>query len=174
MSELANGRDPRRVEGGTSARSISAENTFSRDLVDPDAIERETLRLCDQVAARLSIAHVSGHTISLKVRFGDFATITRSSRQGVPIAHTTDLWAILQDLLGRAGIGGRSIRLLGVAVSDLVDSDDSRQLTFGAERRDAAAEAVDEVRERFGAAAVIPARIVPRSRDPRDPTTRGT
>ena len=170
LSELADGRDPRQVEGGTDARSISAENTFSRDLVDRDGIERETLRLCDQVAARLSKAHLSGHAISLKVRFGDFVTISRSSRQEVPIAHTTDLWTIVRDLLERAEIGDRSIRLLGVAVNDLVDSDDSRQLAFGTERRDAAADAVDEVRERFGAASVIPARIAPKNRDPRDPT----
>ena len=53
-----------------------------------DVIERETLRLCDQVAARLATSHLSGHTITLKVRFGDFSTINRSSRRPVPVAHT--------------------------------------------------------------------------------------
>jgi DNA polymerase-4 len=151
------------------ARSISSENTFARDLIDRDAIERETLRLCDQVAARLAKAHLSGHTIALKVRFGDFSTISRSSRQAVPVGHTTDLWAIVRDLLNRAEMGDRSIRLLGVVVSDLADIGDARQLTLGAERRDAAAEVVDEVRERFGAASVIPARIAPRKPNPDAP-----
>jgi len=169
LSELANGRDPRPVEGGMGARSISSENTFARDLIDRDAIERETLRLCDQVAARLAKAHLSGHTIALKVRFGDFSTISRSSRQAVPVGHTTDLWAIVRDLLNRAEMGDRSIRLLGVVVSDLADIGDARQLTLGAERRDAAAEVVDEVRERFGAASVIPARIAPRKPNPDAP-----
>lgn len=173
LSELSTGHDPRPVEDGMGARSISSENTFSRDLIDPDAIERETLRLCDQVAARLAKAHLSGHTISLKVRFGDFATISRSSRQAVPISHTSDVWEIVRDLLGRAEMGDRSVRLLGVAVSDLADTGDSRQLTLGAERRDAAGEAVDEVRERFGAASVIPARIAPRKPNPADPGSGG-
>ncbi|MGB9356996.1 MAG: DNA polymerase IV [Acidimicrobiia bacterium] len=168
LSELANGRDPRPVEGGMGARSISSENTFSQDLIDRDVIERETLRLCDQVAARLARAHLSGHTVSLKVRFGDFSTISRSSRQAVPVGHTTDLWAIVRDLLGRAEMGDRSIRLLGVAVSDLADTGEARQLTLGGERRDAAAVVVDEVRERFGAASVIPARIAPRKPNPGD------
>jgi len=166
LSALANGRDPRPVEGGMGARSISSENTFSQDLVERDAIERETLRLCDQVAARLAKARLSGRTVTLKVRFGDFSTISRSSRQAVPVGHTTDLWAIVRDLLDRAEMGDRSIRLLGVAVSDLADTGDARQLTLGAERRDAAAEVVDEVRERFGAASVIPARIAPRKPNP--------
>ncbi len=166
LSELARAHDPRPVEGGAEVRSISSENTFARDLSDSDAIEREALRLCDQVAARLARARLAGHTITLKVRFGDFATISRSSRQGAAIAHTTDIWGVVRELLGRAEIGDRSVRLLGVAASDLADAGDSRQLAFGAERRDAAAEAVDDVRERFGAAAVVPARIIRPKADP--------
>jgi DNA polymerase-4 len=162
LSELSNAYDPRPVEGRAAARSISSESTFERDLIDADAIERETLRLCDQVAARLATSRLGGHTITLKVRFGDFSTINRSSRRSVPVARTADIWAIAGRLLARAGIGGRSVRLLGIVASDLVDAADARQLALGAERRDAAAEAVDEVRERFGAAAVFPARIAPR------------
>ena len=165
LSTLSHGDDPRSVEGGAAVRSVSSESTFERDLTDIDIIERETLRLCDQVAARLATSHLSGHTITLKVRFGDFSTINRSSRQPVPVAHTTDIWETAGGLLTRAGIGSRSVRLLGIAVSDLVDGADARQLALGAERRDAAAEAVDEVRERFGADAVIPARIAPRGGD---------
>ena len=174
LSALANGRDPRPVEGGMGARSISSENTFSQDLVERDAIERETLRLCDQVAARLAKAHLSGRTVTLKVRFGDFSTISRSSRQAVPIGHTADLWAIVRDLLDRAEMGDRSTRLLGVAVGDLTDTGDARQLTLGAERRDAAAEVVDEVRERFGAASVIPARLAPRKPNPGEAGASGS
>ena len=65
LSALANAHDPRRVEGGSPARSISSESTFERDLVDTDVIEREVLRLCDQVAARLATSQLSGHTITL-------------------------------------------------------------------------------------------------------------
>jgi DNA polymerase-4 len=102
------------------------------------------------------------------VRFGDYSTINRSSRRPAPVAHTADIWDTARGLLSRADIGRRSVRLLGIAVSDLVDAAGARQLELGAERRDAAAEAVDEVRERFGSASVIPARIVPRRVAPPD------
>ncbi len=166
LGALARAQDPRAVEGGTPARSISSESTFARDLGDRDTIERETLRLCDQVAARLAKAGVAGHTVTLKVRFSDFATISRSSRHQEPIASTAEIWETAGALVDRAAIGTRSVRLLGVAVSDLVDVGGARQMVLGHERIDAAAEAVDGVRDRFGAGAVIPARVAPSPRDP--------
>lgn len=168
LSDLAHARDPHRVEERAGARSVSAENTFASDLADIDVIERETLRLCDQVAARLARSGVAGHSVMLKVRFSDFATISRSSRSEAPVAHTGDIWNTARSLLDRAEIAGRGIRLLGIAVGDLVDGASARQLVLGNERRNAAAEAVDEVRERFGAAAVIPARIAPTTWDRED------
>ncbi len=166
LSALAHARDPRGVEAGAPVRSISSEGTFARDLRDRDVIERETLRMCDQVAARLAKARVAGHTITLKVRFSDFTTISRSSRHPEPVSSTADIWATTRMLIDRATIGTRSVRLLGVAVSDLVDVEGIRQMVLGRERADAAADAVDGVRERFGAGAVMPARVVPRPRDP--------
>ncbi len=161
LASLARAEDPRPVEGGSPTRSISSEGTFSVDIDDRDRIEREVLRMCDQVAARLAKAHVAGHVVTLKVRFSDFTTITRSSRRAEAVSHTAEIWETAGELIGRAGIAGRSIRLLGISVGDLVDAAAVRQLSFGHERRDAAAEAVDEVRERFGPGSVIPARIAP-------------
>jgi DNA polymerase-4 len=166
LSALAQAQDPRAVEVGTPARSISSEGTFARDLRDRDAIERETLRMCDQVAARLTKSRVACHTITLKVRFGDFTTISRSFRHSSPIASTTEMWAIARMLIDRAAIEARPVRLLGIAASDLVDVEGARQMVLGRERADAAADAVDEVRERFGAAAVMPARVVPPPGEP--------
>jgi len=165
LGALALAQDPRSVEGGTPTRSISSEGTFSVDLSEVDMIERETLRMCDQVAARLAKAAVAGHTVTLKVRFSDFTTISRSSRRQEPIASTPQIWETTRGLIERASINGRSVRLLGVAVSDLVDVEGVRQMVLGHERIDAAADAVDGVRERFGAGAVIPARVAPRPRD---------
>ncbi len=166
LGALARAQDPRAVEGGTPARSISSENTFARDLSDRDTIERETLRMCDQVAARLAKARVAGHTVTLKVRFSDFVTISRSSRHPEPIAFTTEIWETARTLIDRAAIGARPVRLLGVAVSDLVDVDGTRQMVLGRERVDAAAEAVVGIRDRFGGGAVIPARVAPHPGDP--------
>jgi DNA polymerase-4 len=122
--------------------------------------------MCDQVAARLAKARVAGHTVTLKVRFSDFATISRSSRHSEPIAFTTEIWETARTLIDRAAIGARPVRLLGVAVSDLVDVDGTRQMVLGRERIDAAAEAVDGIRDRFGGGAVIPARVAPHPGDP--------
>jgi len=169
LSSLARAEDPRPVEGGTPARSISSEGTFAHDLTDPDAIEREALRMCDQVAGRLGTASVAGHVVTLKIRFSDFVTITRSSRREEAVSHTAEIWETVGELIGRAGIAGRPIRLIGVAVGDLVDAGEARQLVLGRERNAAAAEAVDHVRERFGAGAVFPARIAPQ---PGEPGTR--
>lgn len=166
LGSLARAQDPRAVEGGSPARSISSEGTFSTDLSDVDTIERETLRMCDQVAARLMKAKVAGETITLKVRFADFTTISRSSRCQEPIASTAEIWEITRRLIDRASIDGRPVRLLGVALSDLVGVEDARQLVLGNERLHAAADAVDGVRERFGADAVMPARVAPLPRDP--------
>jgi DNA polymerase-4 len=166
LCALARAQDPRAVEGGAPARSISSENTFARDLSDRDTIERETLRMCDHVAARLAKARVAGHTVTLKVRFSDFVTISRSSRHPEPIAFTTEIWETARTLIDRAAIGARPVRLLGVAVSDLVDVDGTRQMVLGRERIDAAAEAVDGIRDRFGGGAVIPARVAPHPGDP--------
>ncbi len=173
LGALARAQDPRAVEGGTPARSISSENTFARDLSDRDTIERETLRMCDQVAARLAKARVAGHTVTLKVRFSDFVTISRSSRHPEPIAFTTEIWETARTLIDRAAIGARPVRLLGVAVSDLVDVDGTRQMVLGRERVDAAAEAVVGIRDRFGGGAVIPARVAPHPGDPDSRTHNG-
>jgi DNA polymerase-4 len=166
LNALAQAQDPRAVEGRAPARSISSEGTFARDLRDRDAIERETLRMCDQVAARLTKARVACHTVTLKVRFEDFTTISRSFRHSSPIASTTEIWETARMLIDRAAIEARPVRLLGIAASDLVDVEGTRQMVLGRERADAAADAVDEVRERFGAAAVMPARVVPPPGEP--------
>ncbi|MEN8234291.1 MAG: DNA polymerase IV [Actinomycetota bacterium] len=157
---LARAEDPRPVEGTESARSISSEATFAKDIKDRDLVERETLRLCDQVSARLGKAGVAGHTVTLKVRFSDFVTITRSSRLARPIANTSEIWEVTRGLISRAEIDDREVRLLGVGMSDLADVEEARQLVLGRERQDAAADAVTAVRDRYGTGSVVPARIV--------------
>ena len=78
FAELAWGRDDREVEADEPERSIGNEQTFSRDLDDPEEIKRELLALSEQVARRLRAHNVIARTLTLKVRFADFSTITRS------------------------------------------------------------------------------------------------
>src|SRR5690606_35891253 len=77
LHELSWGRDPRRVELLREEKSVGADETFPYDVDDPAYIRRELLRLSDKVAGRLRKAGLSGRTVTLKVRFADFTTITR-------------------------------------------------------------------------------------------------
>jgi DNA polymerase-4 len=160
LHELANGRDRRYVESGDGSKSISVEATYEHDLVGDDAIERALLRHCDRLSARLRRAGMAGHTVSLKLRFGDFTTVSRSVTNAVPVEHTPDLWDAVRGLLGRIEVGSQGIRLLGVGASALVPTTEPRQLSLDHPERLAAAEAAEAVRARFGDDAVVPARLV--------------
>jgi DNA polymerase-4 len=166
LKALADGQDDRAVEPGGGAKSISVEATYQSDLLGAEAIERALLRHCDRLSARLRRAELAGRTITLKVRFGDFTTITRSHTVEVPIEHTPDLWDAVQDLLCRVDLTGREVRLLGVGAGGLVASSEPRQLSLSHPGRDAVAEAAEQVRARFGDDAVVPARLI----DPPEPS----
>src|SRR3954468_13988997 len=91
LSALAWGRDERSVVPHEPDKSIGAEETFSRDVDDPDVILRELLRLSTRTASRLRAAGHAGRTISIKVRFADFTTITRSRT----LRETTDVAQVI-------------------------------------------------------------------------------
>jgi DNA polymerase-4 len=110
---------------------------------------------------------VAGHTVSLKVRFGDFETLSRSETLAEPIDHTPGLWDLAQLLLQRVQLADRAVRLLGLGVSGLVDSDAPRQLSLDSPQRSVAAGVVEEVRERFGDDAVLPASLLRSDEDKR-------
>jgi DNA polymerase-4 len=162
LHELANARDPRPVEPGDGAKSISVEATYERDLLAAADIEKALLRHCDRLSGRLRRSGMAGHTVSLKLRFGDFTTITRSVTTAAPVEHTPELWDATRGLLRRIDIADRGIRLLGVGATGLVPSSDPRQLSLEHPERSAAAEAAEAVRARFGDDAVVPARLVDR------------
>lgn len=168
LLELARGIDDRPVGAERGGRSISVEETYPVDLVDPAAIERELLALCDRLAVRIAAAAVRGHTVSIKVRYGDFTTLSRSHTESPPVAATAEVWPIVRRLYDRLPEGRRGIRLLGVGLSGIVEGDEPRQLSLDGEVGEATGRIVDEVRRRFGADALKPARLVdrPRRSDP--------
>jgi DNA polymerase-4 len=157
LHDLAWARDPREVEPDRAARSIGHEETYPRDLHEREALAREVVRLADAVAARLRAAGLGGRTVTLKVRFGDFRTITRSRTVREPVAAGPDLARVAGALLG--GIDpSPGVRLLGVSASNLAAL--ATQLTLdgaGAGGWEGVARAVGEVRRRFGEGAVGPA-----------------
>jgi DNA polymerase-4 len=183
LHELSLGLDDRPVVPDRQAKSIGHEETFASDLYDRDEIRTEVVRLADAVAGRLRHHGVAARTLTLKVRSTAFVTTTRSVTPPEPVTTGPEILAALEPVLATLDASG-GVRLLGVTGSNLVAP--ARQLTLdlgaptGAPTASAvpaatvwrdAALAIDEIRERFGAAAIRPASTV-RQRGRPGPGTR--
>jgi len=160
---LARGVDPRPVEPDQKLKSIGHEETFAHDHHDPEALAREAARMADAVAWRLRRADLVARTVTVKVRFGDFRTVTRSTTLPAPIDDGPAVTRHAQALL--AGLDpAPGVRLLGVTVSGLL-AGAGRQLSFddaGAPSWQDASGAIDAIRERYGTGAIGPAAAVGR------------
>jgi len=163
LHALAWGRDSRAVMPPRRERSIGADETFSYDVDDPAYIHRELLKLSDRTAARVRAAGMVGRTISIKVRFSDFTTITRSKTLRDPTDVSRDIYATARALYDALGLQRARLRLVGVRMEGLMDSDQAPIQGLLDERehgwRDAD-RAVDRASARFGAGAVRPASLV--------------
>ena len=162
LHAVANGRDDRPVEADRRTKSISHEETFERDLTDRGELQRELVRMADSVAARLRSAGLRGRTVTIKLRYPSFQTVTRA----VTIDRATDSARTILDRAGQlldAVSITEGVRLLGVGVTSL-SADVADQLSFddlleGGDRWSSADRAVDEIRDRFGRSAIRPAAI---------------
>jgi DNA polymerase-4 len=158
LHELSNGRDPRPVEPVRETKSISHEETYATDHVEHGPLRIEAVRMADAVASRLRKARLAGRTVTIKVRFHDFATITRSQSFPTPVDGGTTIARAAVALLDGVDVSP-GVRLLGVVVSNLVE-DGARQLSLDDALEPAgwgdATDAVDAVRARFGERAVGP------------------
>ena len=164
LHDLAWARDPRSVVPDQAAKSIGHEETFGRDLAGAAELRREVVRLSDAVATRLRRSAVAARTVTLKVRFADFRTITRSRTlsDATDVGHEVAVAAaaLLDGVDTAAGV-----RLLGVSCSHL-GPPPARQLELldlnGAPPADPhrlAADAMEGIRRRFGDEAVGPATL---------------
>jgi DNA polymerase-4 len=165
LHALAWGRDERAVVPHEPDKSIGAEETFARDVGDPEAIRRELLRLSERTASRLRRSGLLGRTISIKIRFADFTTINRSRTLREPTDVAREIFATARELYDALAIGHAPLRLVGVRVEGLVEADgQARQLMLGERAkgwRDAE-QAADRAASRFGSGAVRPASLVER------------
>lgn len=162
LHALAHARDDRPVEPDQRPKSIGHEETFPHDIHQLERLAREVVRMADGVALRLRRARVAGRTVVLKVRFGDFRTITRSATLPLPVDDAVALSRAAQELLETVD-PTPGVRLLGVTAANLVDAGDGRQLSFDDLARRPwhdASGAVEEIRERFGDDAIGPASTV--------------
>jgi DNA polymerase-4 len=156
LAELAWGRDQREVVPFEGAKSVGSEETFASDLDDPDEVAREVLRCAVRVGSRLRESGLAGRTVTLKLRYADFRTITRSRTLTSPTDNDTEIHQVARELLARLRLGRVPVRLVGVSMSNLVGAGSPRQLRLGEEGAAwaAAVRAADAVRARFGEGAV--------------------
>ena len=162
LHELAHGRDDRPVEPFAPPKSMGAEETFAADTADPEELRRTLLAQAERVARELRTEGYAGRTVTLKLRFADFHTITRSLTGDA----TQDGLEIFRRAFGLFERVARSqpVRLIGVSVSALVQEGPGQLLLFsaGSSRRDRVARAADRLARRFGDRALIPASLLER------------
>jgi DNA polymerase-4 len=163
LYELAWGRDPRVVTPNQAEKSIGAERTFEADIDDPEEILAQILDLSNKVAKRLRAANYFSRTITIKVRFADFTSVTRSKSLPSSTDLATEIYATSKSLFEAMHLQRARIRLVGVRATGLVPtSESSVQLEFS--NRDSgwreAEAAMDQVSLKFGNSAVKPARLI--------------
>ncbi len=172
LHELAWGRDDRPVVPDAEAKSVSHEITFAKNQKELDLLEGVLTGLAGQVSRRLRKARVVGRTVNLKLRYGDFVTVTRQFSLGHPTDDAGELYEAAVDLLHSERAGDeRPVRLLGLGVTNLLrrtqmnlDLFGGADVTPGDAQRESKAqalrEAVDRIQDRFGDDAVRRARAI--------------
>jgi DNA polymerase-4 len=166
---LSRNIDRRRVHTGVRRRSVGAQRALGRGRVTPAELDAVVIGLVDRITRRMRAADRTGRTVLLRLRFDDFTRITRSHTMARATASTAPILEAARDLVGatQSLIAERGITLIGFAVSN-IDRDGAQQLELpldgsGPELMDLDA-AVDQVRRRYGNAAVTRGVLV--GRDP--------
>lgn len=176
LHQLAHAIDDRPVVPDARPKSIGHEETFAADIHTHDELHVHLVRMADAVASRVRSHDLPGRTVTIKVRFGDFSTITRSVTAARPIDTGHAIVRTADALLGQIDVGV-GVRLFGVTLSNLVAPDPGsgtgEQLCLGdlegaaSDTGDVASDAawetvtdaIDAVRARFGDDAVVPATL---------------
>jgi DNA polymerase-4 len=163
----SHGMDDSPVTPEHEAKSLSREETFAQDVRDAVTLRRELLRLSDAVAARLRRHNFRARTVALKLRYGDFTTISRQTT----LADATDagpaIYAQVLALFEGAWQHGRPVRLLGVAAANLTQPARQMRLFEQEDLRQAQLDAaLDRIRARFGHRAIQRASLLEPSDEP--------
>ena len=151
MRERASGIDERPVLPEVEEKSLSAEDTFERDIGTPSILQRQLARLADLAASRLRTRGLQTSCIGVKIRRGDFATFSRQRAVAPPTCEARTVSAVAAELLARwlAANRGAKLRLLGVVLTELTPA--SQLALFEETRRAGRLDAaLDEARARFG------------------------
>ena len=163
LYELAWGRDPREVAESVVDKSIGAEETFAHDLDESEELLAQLLRVTERAARRLRDQKLATRTISIKIRFSDFTTITRSKTIDLPTNSTQEIYDQVRRLFNALALVRARVRLVGVRLENL-ESDQGllEQLTLGSREKGwrQVDKALDRARRRFGGGALKPARLL--------------
>ena len=184
LYNFARGKDLRRIEPNSAAKSVSSETTFESDIVDFDSLKARLWPLCEAVARRLKRAELAGQSVTLKLKTKDFRLITRSRKLDGPTRLAETLYRAALPLLEREA-DGRAYRLIGIGTSDLGDDEQADRpdlLDPDRSRRARVEEAIDSVRERLGNEAIFKGRSLRGARrdkrdgqdSPEDPKSAGS
>ncbi|CAB4643729.1 unannotated protein [freshwater metagenome] len=162
LYELAWGRDYRDVEIEHIEKSISSSETFDQDLDSQEEILKEFLRLTERSVERMREKGFAAGTISIKVRFTDFKTISRSKTVDLPITGTQEIFEVVKNLYLALNLENVLIRLVGVSLDSLVEDEEINQMVLGQRTSgwQQADKAVDRIKNKFGSASLRPARLV--------------
>ena len=162
---LAHNRDPRPVQVGRRRGSIGSQCALGRSPKSPESMYATLAALVDRVTRRMRAAGRAGRTVVLRLRFDDFSRVTRSYTLPHATAHTETILTTARGLLATAMpmIERQGLTLIGIAVANL-DNESGAQLVlpFDGHSAEGLDRALDEVRERFGAAAVTRAVLLGR------------
>ncbi len=158
------GRDFRPVEPERETQSMGHEETFSRDLTDPTQLHRELLSLAVRVAERLRRDRVCGKVLTLKVKYGDFKQITRSTTLSQATDDSAEILRQALILLRKTEAGKKPVRLLGISCAGF-EAENSAQLHLfavdqGVGKRKKINQAMDLIKERHGATSILPATLL--------------
>ena len=162
LYELSWGRDYREVIPEEIDKSISAAETFDTDIEDQEIILREFLRLTEKATYRMREKDFSARTISIKVRFADFKTITRSKTLPLPLSATHEVFEVVKALFLALKLDRARVRLVGVSLDGFEDGvDGTEQLILGEREKGwrQATAAIYRASARFGQGSVRPARL---------------
>jgi len=151
---LARGIDDRKVVADRGAKSISNETTFETDIRDLATLEKILWRLSEKVSARLKSATLAGATITLKLKTADFRQRTRSQTLQTPTQMANRIFAVSREMLSKE-IDGTAFRLIGTGVSALAEQPQTPDDDMLDRRAAHAERAIDDLRKKFGDAAVI-------------------
>lgn len=170
VRDLARGLDDRPVVPEEEAKSIGKETTFEHDLMGYEACHDRILDLAGQTGWRLRKAGLAGRTVTVKVRYGDFHTVTRSASSDRLIAWDEDIFRLADGLLRKTDLR-QGVRLLGVTVSDLQRPGDAPVLAFAEDERLARRNrALDVLKDKFGEQIIhrggTPAATIRKERNP--------